>query len=103
MNREQARALIEKRTQEFWKRYYRQLEGATILRFAGMDDSDETSHGDGFPSFIVKLKSGEVIGLQVSQDEEGNGGGFLFGPDLPTMADWDKKHGYPPKYSVGAE
>jgi hypothetical protein len=32
--------------------------------------------------FLVKLANGQLTELVVSQDEEGNGGGFLFGlPD----------------------
>ena len=35
-----------------------------------------------FPSFKVKFKDGSISDIEISQDEEGNGGGFIFG--LPT-------------------
>ncbi len=69
-------------TQERWNAgYYSALEGATIVKFLGTD-VDEFG-GRGFPMFQVKLDNGEMVELVVSQDEEGNGGGFLFGlPDF---------------------
>ena len=56
---------------------YGDLVGATILSFDGMQDND--TFGDGFPSFTVKFKDGEIGQIQISQDPEGNGGGFIFG------------------------
>ena len=39
--------------------------------------------GTGFPQFLVKLSTGEIIEIEVSKDPEGNDGGFLFGlPDF---------------------
>jgi len=69
-------------TQERWNMgYYKQLEGATIIRFKGTDPDD--FGGRGFPMFIAKLTNGELVELVLSQDEEGNGGGFMFGlPDF---------------------
>jgi hypothetical protein len=59
--------------------YYAQLEGATILKFLGTEPEFASR---GFPRFSAKLKNGEVVELVLSQDEEGNGGGFMFGlPD----------------------
>lgn len=68
-------------TQERWNEgYYKQLEGATILRFKGTDPDEYGSRG--FPMFVARLASGELVELVLSQDEEGNGGGFMFGlPD----------------------
>lgn len=68
---------------EFWKKYYSQLNGATIIKFLGMK-KDEDDWGDGFPEFQVRLKSGEVVNVEVSKDPEGNGGGFLFGLYQPN-------------------
>lgn len=62
---------------EFWEKYYSQLNGATIEKFLGMNQ-DEDSFGDGFPRFQLRLASGETWFMEVSQDPEGNGGGFLF-------------------------
>jgi hypothetical protein len=70
-------------TQERWNQgYYKQLEGATILRFKGTD-FDEFGGNRGFPMFVARLVTGELVELVLSQDEEGNGGGFMFGlPDF---------------------
>ena len=62
---------------EFFTKYYGDLVGATILSFDGMEDNAD--FGDGFPSFTVKFKDGEIGQIQISQDPEGNGGGFIFG------------------------
>lgn len=61
----------------YYTKYYGDLVGATILSFDGMQDND--TFGDGFPSFTVKFKDGEIGQIQISQDAEGNGGGFIFG------------------------
>lgn len=75
--------------QERWNAgYYSALNGATIIKFL-RTDTDEFG-GRGFPMFQVKLANGQLTELVVSQDEEGNGGGFLFGlPDytLPEFCD----------------
>jgi len=64
---------------KFWNQYYGSLKGATILSFDGMNEAD---FGDGFPMFTVRFATGEVGQIEISQDPEGNGGGFVFG--LPT-------------------
>lgn len=56
---------------KFYKKYYKALEGRTIKR-TGIN-------GDGFPFFV--LDNGRTC--QISQDEEGNGPGFLFGLPNP--------------------
>lgn len=68
---------------DYYKRYYSQLDGALIVKFDGMNEDD--MGGDGFPSFTVRLKNGEIVTLEVSQDPEGNGGGFVFGLPLPEQ------------------
>lgn len=79
-------------TQERWNQgYYSQLNGAKIMCFNGTDS--DGFGGNGFPEFLVQLKSGEIVTLTLSQDEEGNGGGFLFGlPDftLPEFSESKK-------------
>ena len=67
---------------DFWKKYYGSLEGATILKFAGMT-KDEFGGSD-FPAFSVKFADGTTGTIEISQDEEGNGGGFIFGLQLPA-------------------
>jgi hypothetical protein len=45
-------------------------------------DMEEADLGDGFPTFTIRFANGEVGQIEISQDPEGNGGGFVFG--LPT-------------------
>ena len=59
----------------FFEKYYGQLKGFKIESFE-MVDSGEDYIGD-FPCFILS-KGKQKIRIEVSQDEEGNGGGFLF-------------------------
>jgi len=47
--------------------YFSQLKGFTIVDY----------ESGTFPTFIMK-KGTSTIRVEVSQDEEGNGGGFLF-------------------------
>ena len=91
-----SREKYEKRAQEYWTRYYKQLVGATIMSFEGMNkdvDHDLYGMGEGFPCFKVKFKDGTYGLIEISKDEEGNGGGVVFGLYQPVMDDYDKKHG----------
>jgi len=65
---------------EYWSTYYGSLKGATILSFDEMGDAD---FGDGFPVFTVRFANGETGKIEISQDPEGNGGGFIFGLPIP--------------------
>lgn len=82
------REFYEKRGKAFHTRYYKQLEGAKIVRFYGMTEED---YGDGFPTFEVELDNHQIIKIEISRDPEGNGGGFIFGLNRPDMSDWDKR------------
>lgn len=64
----------------YWNKYYKGLEGATIVKFNGMSQDD--FGGDGFPSFIVKFKDGTSGSIEISSDPEGNSGGFIFGLEM---------------------
>ena len=55
--------------------YYEQLVGATITRFDLVEDEYAL---DPFPVYLMKLQDGTMVQVDVSCDEEGNGGGFLF-------------------------
>ena len=55
--------------------YYKQLEGWTVKKFLGEDK-------DGFPQFVFKRLNEKDLLIEVSQDPEGNGGGFLFISEL---------------------
>lgn len=65
----------------FWKEYYGSLVGAKILSFEGMNTEDD--YGDGFPEFKVLMPNRTIALISISQDPEGNGGGFIFGLPLP--------------------
>lgn len=84
------REKYEKRAEEFYRRYYRQLVGSTIIEFVGVNGGD--SFNEGFPCFKVRFKDGTYGLIEISRDPEGNGGGFLFGLPFPKMDDYDKKH-----------
>ena len=61
--------------EKFANKYFGQLKGFTITNFrleTEGKDNDMIS-----PTFIMK-KGATKIKVSVSQDEEGNGGGFLF-------------------------
>lgn len=83
------RQAYEDRGKEYYRRYYSQLEGATIVKFLGMEDEGAL---DEFPAFLVRYKDGDEEKIQVSQDPEGNGGGFLFLPFEPDMDEYDRQH-----------
>jgi hypothetical protein len=81
------REAYEKRAQVFYKGYYGQLEGCTIVKYLGMQESN---WGAGFPTFLVRYPDNTECEIEVSCDEEGNGGGFLFLPYEPNMEEYDK-------------
>lgn len=61
---------------DYYDEYYKQLEGAKILYFRGMQQEE---HDLGpFPVFLVQFKDKSIGNIAVSMDEEGNGGGFIF-------------------------
>ena len=70
MNRYQTEA------NEFYTKYYSQLVGATVTGFELIQDEYEDYIF--WPTFTF-TKDGETLTIEVSQDEEGNGAGFLFG------------------------
>lgn len=61
---------------DVYTKYYKQLEGATILHFLGMQQ--EKWDLAPFPVFVVKLADESINTVSISMDEEGNGGGFIF-------------------------
>lgn len=72
-------------SKKFWNDYYSSLNGATIVRFEGMqsfDDDDDDTYDGAFPVFIVKFPNGELREIAISRDPEMNGGGFIV--NLPT-------------------
>ena len=69
----------EYKTWEDWaKDYYGQLVGYKIKEFKIEDDSEIDEGFDSqFPVFVLS-NGKEELKISVSQDEEGNGSGFLF-------------------------
>lgn len=65
---------------DYYTKYYKGLEGATIIKFNGIVE-DEFG-GEGFPSFIVKFRDGTLGQIEISSDPEGNSGGFIFGLEM---------------------
>ena len=56
--------------------YYKQLEGYTVTKYLGVVE-DEFG-GRGFPQFLITKNGHPSLMIEVSQDPEGNEGGFLF-------------------------
>jgi len=88
------REQYEERARVYYQNYYSQLEGVTILKYLGMEECD---WGRNFPKFLVAYPDTDTVKgaeyeITVSQDEEGNGGGFLFLPFEPLMDSYDKEH-----------
>lgn len=69
---------LEKQTQ--WSTlYYSSLVGAKVVKV----DCSADEFGDVWPKITFE-KDGETFEVEVSQDEEGNGPGFLFGLAMPS-------------------
>ena len=68
-------------TAEKWlTRYLKPLVGAKIVSV------DTTDDGAGlWPVLNVLTSDGKLLKLEISQDEEGNGPGFIFGLDDPPI------------------
>lgn len=64
----------------FYNTYFGQLVGAKII---GFEMTRDTDFGEFWPTFTAVLKDGTEVTLELSQDEEGNGPGFIFG--LPSV------------------
>ena len=67
-----------------YQKYYEQLKGFTIESFSFNEDEYSLSP---FPCFVLK-KGDQKLVIEVSMDEEGNGGGFLFIGSNPSVEDY---------------
>lgn len=67
--------------EKYWAKYYKSLEGATIIKFNGFTEA--WFDAKPFPSFQVKFADGSIGDIDISCDREGNGGGFIFGLNQP--------------------
>ena len=61
------------------KRYLQPLVGAKITRVEAKAEDDGSGWVQVWPVLHVSLPDGTKLRLEVSQDPEGNGPGFLFG------------------------
>ncbi len=59
----------------FYTKYYNQLKGYTIVSYSMIEDEGALAP---FPSFQLTHPTKEDIQIDVSMDEEGNGGGFFY-------------------------
>lgn len=77
----------------WYEKYFGQLVGATITGFTmAKDEPDEPGaeffdHSDSefWPRFTAVLADGREVTLELSQDEEGNGPGWMFGLEFPEQ------------------
>jgi hypothetical protein len=73
--------IVSPDSQKYYAKYYGDLVGATILSYDGM--TEDEYGGYPFPTFTVRFKDGQKGQIQISQDEECNGGGFISGLAIP--------------------
>ncbi len=75
---------------DFLKKYLAPLKGATItaVKVSTEDEGEGLgySHVQAWPTLVVKTKDGQTLNLEISQDEEGNGPGFIFGLPFPEAS-----------------
>jgi hypothetical protein len=75
----------EIKEKDYLTKYYAVLEGATIESISVVAESDYGSVNF-WPTFKIKTKNGEDFVLEISQDPEGNGPGFVFGLPTPSVS-----------------
>ena len=66
---------ISKEGKKTFDDYYQQLIGYKIVSYKLDDEYEDV---EPFPTFILSHPKKATIKIDVSQDPEGNGGGFLF-------------------------
>lgn len=69
---------------DYLSKYYAILEGATIEATSVVAEDDYGSVAF-WPTFKIKTKSGDDLVLEIAQDPEGNGPGFIFGLPIPSV------------------
>lgn len=87
---------FEVQEKAFLTAYYRGAIGLTIVDFKWREQVNMADEDQGqppeivdlewyeqFPVLICRTPDGETVELEISQDEEGNGRGFLFGLERP--------------------
>jgi hypothetical protein len=74
---------------EWYDKYFGQLVGGTIMAFK-MKVDDSMGYKEYWPTFKVLLPSVGLVEIELSQDEEGNGPGWLFGLPIPEPIEKEK-------------
>lgn len=66
---------------DFYRAYYSALKGYTVKSVTLAEDDE---FGDLWPTLTFTHPKKPDLKVEVSQDEEGNGPGFLFGLPIPS-------------------
>jgi hypothetical protein len=75
---------LSDQAKKFYEAYYGSLVGCTCIKAEMVKEEEhEFSLGDFWPELTFQKPDGETFVVSVSQDEEGNGPGFLFGLERP--------------------
>lgn len=83
-----------KKDAEFYEKYFGTLDGATISNVRMVQEEGDYADHEFWPTFDVTTKDGQKFkDCAISQDEEGNGPGFIFG--LPTPGQDDDEQEQP--------
>ena len=70
------------KAKKYYESYYGSLAGA-VIDSVNIIIEDEYGNSEFWPTFNVTLKDGFKVVLEIAQDPEGNGPGFIFG--LPSV------------------
>ena len=73
---------ISKESKNAFDDYYEQLIGYKIVSYKLDDECEDI---EPFPTFILSHPKKATIKIDVSKDEEGNGGGFLFQEQMSSL------------------
>jgi hypothetical protein len=66
---------MSKESKNAFDDYYQQLVGYKVVSYKLDDECEDI---EPFPTFILSHPKKATVKIEVSQDPEGNGGGFLF-------------------------
>ena len=73
---------MSKESKNAFDDYYEQLIGYKIVSYKLDDECEDI---EPFPTFILSHPKKATIKIDVSKDEEGNGGGFLFQEQMSSL------------------
>lgn len=72
----------DENAKKYYESYYGSLTGA-VIDSVNIVMEDDYGRSQFWPTFNVTLKDGFKVVLEIAQDPEGNGPGFIFG--LPSV------------------